>query len=473
MDFINREAELEVLERAVGAAPPALFVLYGRRRVGKTALLRRAAEGWRHVFFTADLGSRADQLSSFTACLSQGLGEEELAGVTFPGWEEALRFVAARARRRPLVLVLDEFQHLVAADPSLASVLQRLWDTEIQETFLSLVLCGSYVGFMEREVLGARKPLYGRRTGQLLLQPLLYRDAARFFPSWGSERRMTAASILGGIPAYLRQFDPEADLETNVLRSILGLGAPLFDEPRFLMMEQLREPQIYFSICRAIAHGGGQPNEIAQAAGLVGRGNLAAYLTTLREMRFVERRVPVSVRNPERTRRGLYRLGDPFLRFWFRFVLPQRSSLEAGDAELVWRRKIVPHLAQHVSLAFEQACREHLRELNRRGELPAEYDRVGSWWRGGEEVDAAAVGDDGPLLLAECKWTSRPLGRDVLLTLEAKAPAVAADLQRTPSRVDLALFSRAGFTPDLEAEAAARGVALFTVEDVLGPAGSS
>lgn len=472
MDFVDREAELELLQRVLSAPTPQLFVLYGRRRVGKTALLREACAGRRQVFFTADLGSRNDQLRSFGACLARGLGEPEWAEVLLPSWEAALGLCLARARQEPLILVLDEFQHLVTADPSLPSVLQRLWDGEVQATRLSIVLCGSYVSFMERRVLGGQQPLFGRRTGQLLLRPLAARHAARFFPRWTAGDRMAAVAVLGGVPAYLRQFDPDLDLAANVRRSILDLGAPLYDEPRFLMMEELREPQVYFSICRAIAHGQGRPNEIAQAAGLAPPSSVTPYLAALREMQLVERRVPPTLRNPERTRRSLYRLSDSFLRFWFRFVLPHRTALEAGDAALVWERKIAPHLAQHVSLAFEDACREHLLALNRERRLPEVYDRIGGWWRGESEVDVVAVADDGPLMLGECKWSAQPMGREVLAALEGKLPAVAADLERPPGRVDYALFSRAGFAPDLEREAGKRGVLLATVEEVVGESAS-
>lgn len=468
MTFINRDLELQLLRRILGKERPALFVLYGRRRVGKTALLREACRDQRHVFFTADLGSTADQLRSFATSLATGLGEPEWSDVTWPGWEEALRFCLRRAGQQPLVLVLDEFQHLVMAEPALASVLQRLWDSEMRESQLSLVLCGSYVSFMEREVLGVRNPLYGRRTGQLRLQPLLLRHAAQFFPGWAADTRMQAVGVFGGIPAYLRLVQEGLDLETNLRRAILDLGAPLLEEPRFLMMEELREPQLYFSICRALANGQGRPNEIAQAAGLQQR-NIGPYLQTLQQLGLVERRVPVTVRNPERSRRGLYRLADPFLRFWFRFVLPNRSALEAGDAALVWRRKIEPHLAQHVAMVFEDACREHLQRLNQQGQLRAEYDRIGPWWQGPHEVDVVAVADDGPLLLAECKWSTKPVGTNVLETLAARTKVVQADAETSPTRIDLALCSRSGFTPALEEEAQRRGVLLLTVEDLLRP----
>jgi AAA+ ATPase superfamily predicted ATPase len=466
MGLINRKTELAVLAAALDD-PPALFVLYGRRRVGKTALLREVCRGRRHVFMTADLGTTQDHLRSFGGCLARDLGEPEWENLTLPGWEEALRLCLRRAEEEPLVLVLDEFQHLVTAEPALATILQRLWDRDVQGSKLSIVLCGSYVSFMEREVLGVRNPLYGRRTGQLRLRLLEARHAGLFFPRWTAEERMTAVGILGGVPAYLRLFREDRDLETNVARTILEPGAPLLEEPRFLMMEEVRDPQAYFSVCRAMAHGRHTPNEIANASGLPYSG-MAHLLSTLRGLSLVERRVPATIRNPERTRRSLYRLQDDFVRFWFRFVWPNRTTLEAGDAALVWKRKIAPHLAEHVAFAFEDAAAELLRQANRRGNLPAEYDRIGPWWHGPEEVDAVAVADDGPLLLAECKWSKKPVDLDVLERLVAKTAVVSKDLANPPTRVDYALFSRSGFSERLREEAESRGVLLFTVDDVLG-----
>ena len=465
--FVNREDELKTLNEALDTSSPALFVLYGRRRVGKTALLRQTCRKRKAVFFTADLGSRTDQLSSFANALARGLGESEWAGVSFPGWEQALRVCLERSKRQRMVLILDEFQYLVTADRSLPSTIQRLWDTEISDSQLSIVLCGSYVSFMERRALGVRNPLFGRRTGQLALAPLRFRDAGRFLPRWAAVKRMEAVGTMGCVPAYLRLLEPSLTLEDNVRKTVLEMGAPLLDEPRFLMMEELREPRVHFSICRAMAHGHGRPNEIAQAAGLTGKGNIASYLSSLRELRFVERRVPATVRNPERSRLGRYRLSDPFLRFWFRFVLPNRSTLEAGDASGLWKTKIQPHLAQHVSVAFEDACREFLSERNRRGKLPAMYDRIGSWWRHENEVDVVAVADEGAILLGECKWTAKPAGLEVLAKLTAKTAAVQADLKRPARKVHLAIFSRAGFTKELIREAKKLSVLLVDVEQVL------
>ena len=327
MAFFNRTDELKFLEGQARNDHSALIVLYGRRRTGKTSLLKHFSTGRRSVLFVADQESRADQLGAFSRVAFAGLSESGLDDTVFPTWEAALRFIGSRARQEPLFVVLDEFGYLCESDSSLPSVLQRLWDAELRDTHLHLVLCGSYVSFMEREVLGAKNPLYGRRTGEWLLQPFQFQDARAFFPRRPLDDQLVCYGILGGIPAYLEHFDADRTVADNIVTEILSKGAALYNEPRFLLMEELRDPHIYFSVCHAVAFGRTTPNEIAQAAGLPDRGATSRYLETLREMRVLERRTPVTERNPERTRRGRYRLCDPFFRFWFRFVLPNRSAL--------------------------------------------------------------------------------------------------------------------------------------------------
>jgi AAA+ ATPase superfamily predicted ATPase len=269
------------------------------------------------------------------------------------------------------------------------------------------------------------------------------------------------------MPAWIERWDPRRSVEDNLLDLILRKGAPLREEPRFLLMEELRDPRVYFSLCRAVAFGATSPNEIAQSAGLSDRGVTSRYLDTLRNLRVLERHVPVTERNPERTRRGHYRLTDPLFRFWFRFVLPNTSALEGGDPETVLRTRVLPHLDQHVSPAFEDAARQHLWRLVRAGRAPAPYERVGSWWRMAAEVDVVALSEaDSALLLGEVKWSRNPVGLDILERLVARTPAVVADLACPPADVRYALWSRSGFTPDLVHRAQADGVLLFTTEDV-------
>ncbi|HNZ04091.1 MAG TPA: ATP-binding protein [Myxococcota bacterium] len=467
MPFYNRIEELKFLEGQTGSDRAAMIVLYGRRRTGKTSLLRHFAQDRRSLFFVADQTSVSDQLAAFSRVALAALGEPGLEGTVFSSWEAALRFVGSRAVAEPLFMVLDEFGYLCASDPSLPSVLQRLWDSGLKDSRLHIVLCGSYVSFMEREVLGAKNPLYGRRTGEWLVQPFRFRGATAFFPGYSPDDQVAAYGILGGIPAYLERFSPTLTIRDNILAEILSKGAPLYSEPRFLLMEELRDPHVYYSVCHAVAFGRTTPNEIAQAAGLADRSVAGRYMDTLREMRVLERMTPVTERNPERTRRGRYRLCDPFFRFWFRFVLPNRSALEAGDPIQVMDSRVAPYLDQHVSSAFEDICRQHVEDMNRSGVLPARYDRVGSWWRSDAEVDVVAVADEGALLMGECKWSINPVGTDVLDLLISRRDAVVSDLPQAPRIVTYAIWSRSGFTKEMRRRAASEGVLLFGLGNIL------
>lgn len=471
MAFFNRTAEIQFLCTQAQQGGAALVVLYGRRRTGKTALLKQFAKDRRAIFFVADQSSLADQLAGFSAAAFRALGEDGLSETIFPSWDAAFRYLASRAKT-PLLVVLDEFSYLCESDPALPSVLQRLWDAELKETRLQLVLCGSFVSFMEQEVLGARNPLYGRRTGSWLLQPLGFRDSRLFVPSLSLEEAVGVYGILGGIPAYLERWNSEVDVRENLLRLILRRGAPLRDEPRFLMMEEVRDPRIYFSICRAVALGCTTPNEIAQSAGLTDRGVVSRYLDTLRSLRLIERRVPATERNPERTRRGHYRLADPLSRFWFRFVLPNISPLEAGDPDQVYDSKVSPYLEQHLSLTFEAMAEEHCWAMMRTGRLPW-CDRIGGWWSQGEEVDVVGVSDgERRLLMGECKWSVRAVGIDVLEALQAKTHRVVQDLERAPTEIRYVLWSRSGFTPALQQRAEQEGVLLCGLTEMAGETSS-
>ena len=458
--FVNRERELAALETRYATDQAEMFVLYGRRRVGKTELLRTFGRDKRHVFFVADLGSEATQLAAFSRAIGRQL-ISPTAEVAFPTWDAAFDFLAQAARTERLVVVLDEFSYLAQTNPAFPSVLQRLWDTQLQATRLMLVLCGSYIGLMERDVLAYRAPLYGRRTGQWLLTPLTFAQIGPFLPAYAPADRVLAYAILGGTPAYLAQFDPGRALADNILTAILAPQGYLYDEARFLLLQEVRDPRSYFAILEALALGCTRPNEIAQQAGLGTGAAVMPALHTLMDLRLVERQVPATERQPLKSRQGLYHISDPYFRFWFRFVHPQRSALEEDRAPLVLEQSILPQLDRFTGPVFEAICREHVWRMV----LPFMPQRVGGWWDRRAAIDVVAVNDAArALLVGECQWSTKPVGPDILDDLQGKAAHLlaAGDWQQ----VVYALFSRAGFTPALRARAAAEAVLLVGLEDV-------
>lgn len=461
--FVNREREIEALERSYTSNRAELYVLYGRRRVGKTELLRTFCQGKRHIFFIADLGTEASALAEFTRQISQFVYDRPDAISPFSSWDAAFEFLLPLATEERLVVVLDEFTYLIDANPAVPSILQRLWDARLRETQLMLILCGSYVGMMEQHVLAYRAPLYGRRTAQWHLQPLSFWDVTHFFPHSKPTDQVRAYAVLGGVPAYLLQLDDQMSLLHNIEQRILTPGTFLYDEPRFLLLQELRDPHRYFSVLEAIAAGRTRQNEIAQAAGIA-TSSLSFYLTTLREMGLVERVVPATEKHPHKSKRGLYRLMDNYFRFWFRFVYPNRSLLERGEMAQV-RRQIEKQIDPFTSLTFEVICREHVWRLHQTGALSFTPRAVGSWWNRQKEIDVVAVGDE-DILLGECKWTTRPVGTNILDGLKRNAQSLIQ--QGRWHRVYYVLFSRSGFTTALESQAKHVTSAEFTLSTVEG-----
>jgi len=358
--FIGRERELAVLSELAASGRPELFVLYGRRRVGKTELLQRLCREHRAVYFLAAQVRDKDNLRAFRSAVHEGLGDPLVENVEFVDWSAALGYVAELATDERIVLVLDEFPYLCEANKGLPSLVQRFWDQRGKRSNLMLVLCGSQVSFMEREVLAERSPLFGRRTGQRRLEPLDPSATLAFFPGWGLRTAMCAYGILGGMPAYLRRFDSQLSLEENLLREVLRPEGFLFDEVLFLLRSELQSPATYNSILAAVARGARRVGDIALSVG-VDSPTANKYLHVLRELRLVEREIPLTDPDPLRSRRGTYRIADRFLAFHFRHVQPHLSLIEAGRGSRVLEEFVQPDLERLFEVARTEFLLEHLR----------------------------------------------------------------------------------------------------------------
>ncbi|MDR3576070.1 MAG: ATP-binding protein [Anaerolineaceae bacterium] len=460
--FVNRVSELDLLEKRYASGKAEFFVLYGRRRVGKTELMAHFCQDKRSVFFVADLGSEISLRTALSGAINRILFGPNQLNAVYSTWEDLLYALSQAAQTERLVVVLDEFPYLVTAHPPLATILQRIWDQTLKNSQIMLILCGSYIGMMEETVLGYQAPLYGRRTGQYLLEPLQFKDARLFYPKFDSEDQVRAYAVYGGTPAYLNTLQPQLTLNENILDGILSRGSFLYDEVRFVLQQELREPRNYFAILQAIAAGKTRLNEIKQATAIEGA---TAYLDTLQQLRLVERVVPVTETQPQKSRRGIYRLKDHYLRFWFRYVHPNRSQLERGGANIILENQIMPEIDHFTSLTFEEVCQQFFWQSGLSGKLSFVPTNIGSWWKANEEVDLVVVGESNAILV-ECKWTSKPIGIDILADLEEKAKLVGPELENR--RVRYALCSRSGFTTQLVKDIKPRSdVMLMDLTDIL------
>ena len=417
--FIGRQAELAVLEDAWSGDGSAFIPVYGRRRVGKSELILRFLDGKPAVYHVGKVAPAGPQLREFLEEAGRVLDDPVVAALPAESWRAALDLVTSRWKGpHKLVLALDEFQWTAAASPELPSVLQELWDRRWRRSGrILLILCGSWIGFMEREVLGAKSPLYGRRTAQIHLRPFGYRQAAAFHPRWSRVDQARAYFVCGGVPLYLRSFDPNRGLETNLAATLFDEYAPLGREPEFLLREELRGVDMYNAVLLALATNNPTVVAIARASGIPER-NLNYLLQQLVELGYVGRRYPLTGTRPA-ARHVRYVLDDPLLRFWFRFVFPHRSFIQRAGPERAFRDLVTGELDAYFGSAFERLCREALPRLYERERVIGSYE-IGEYWDKNTQIDVVGLRADGVTDLGEVKWSGRIAPKQLVTELDAR-----------------------------------------------------
>ena len=440
MTFYDRLEELGALDTAFESRGHDFYVVYGRRRVGKTELLKEFCADRPHIYFLAAQEAEDRQREKFVEKVAEYFDDRV---PRIDGWDEALDYLGEKLAGEQLVVAIDEFPYLVEENDSLPSYLQSFVDEQLQGTESMLVLCGSSVSTMESEVLGHESPLYGRRTGQIDVQPFPFRQAQDVI-AYNLEDAIRSFAVTGGTPMYLTLFEYDQPLRENIRTHILSPTARLYNEPEFLLRTELRNPARYMSILEAIATGHTTPNEISGATG-IDVGPLSKYLQTLRRLRLIDREVPVTA-SPKQSKRSRYQVADEFLRFWFRFVEPNRSSIEEAP-DVVYDGSIEPNIPDHVATTFEAVCQEVVWEAIRRGHLES-YSEVGRWWYGEDEIDIVGLAPDADrILFAECKWTTEPIGQALVSQLREKAERVRWGPDTRDE--EFALFSKNGFVDGL------------------------
>ena len=407
--FIDRRTELGVLEREWARPGFRLVIVYGRRRVGKTRLILEWLRRRRGAYYeAAELGY--EQLSKE---FSESVGRQ--LGIYVPGRDvvEALEAVSKLGER--LAIVIDEFQYLVQADSSLPSRLMRSIDTVLSRGNLVLVLSGSAVSFFEKELLGYRAPLHGRRTSQLRLRPLRLLEAWGFWPEMSPVEALRAYSVVGGTPAYLARVYGARTI-SQVLGSVLEPGSPLLEEAQTLLRQELREPRSYAALLKALAEGATRPSEAAQKAGIDPR-SIHRYIEVLEELDIVKRVKPLGYKRGQRIR-----IIDPYFRFYYGFIIRVKSLIELGALEEVVEEaeRVIDSFA---SLVFEEWVSSHVAELHQLGIIPSFPREKGPWWHRGEEIDLVVRNPGDSTTFIEAKWSTIDLGeaKRILVELERKS----------------------------------------------------
>lgn len=459
--FIGRERERNELNKLYNSNQFEFVVVYGRRRVGKTALISEFTKDKDTIFFTGVETNEKQNLDNFSRCIMEY--NTGIAGnMSFPNFQAAFEHVFALSNRKRIVLVIDEYPYVARASKSLASTLQLLIDKNKDNSKLFLILCGSSMSYMEDHVLAYKAPLYGRRTAQFKLKPFDFFEVCRYFTKLSGIDKALAYGIAGGTPQYFMQVDESFSMEENIKNTHLNPSSFLFEEPNNLLKQEVREPAIYNAVITAIASGCSKMNEISNKIG-ENTSVCAAYIKNLITLGIVKKESPYGEKTSRKT---IYSIEDPMFRFWYRFVPENISIISRGATELAYKR-IEPELSSYMGGVFEEICKQYLWKLLLDGKCAVNFNDIGRWWGANpktkfqEEIDIMGVGKD-TALFGECKWTNEKVDLSVLETLVARS-----NLFHYRKKY-FYLFAKTGFTKGCMDRAAEMGnVTLVTYDDIL------
>ena len=457
--FIGREAELQFLENKYNTKAGQLVVLYGRRRIGKTETLRQFCKGKPHVFFVSQECTDKLQLKNFSEkMLREDLPVKQYIE-QFADWEKAfLAVMDLPYGDQKKLLIIDEFPYMCKGNSSIPSILQNLWDEKLKDANVMIILCGSAMSFIEKELLAEKNPLYGRATGIYKMTEMGFYDAVRFFPHYSDKDKVLLYAVLGGIPHYLCQFDQDLSLEDNIRQNILTKGCVLYSEVEFLLRQELRETTLYNSLIEAVALGNTRLNDISKKSLVDDTSKTSVYLRNLIELGMIEREFSVEVGTKERVNinRGIYKLTDHFFRFWYAFAFTNYSDLENSDVDGVYRYAVEPMLHEFAAPVFKDICRQYVQKLQKENVLPFRYSKLGRWFgkttvrdttqknnvRTAEtEIDILAFSQDKKkYLVGECKFKKSEFAYSEYLDVIGKPMP-----QKEYAEFFYVLFSESGF----------------------------
>lgn len=418
IEFKNRKAELRLLNNLYEKGDSKLVVVYGRRRVGKTELLREFLKKHKGLYILARQESELEQLKKLSSQIAEYYNDRVLKINHFSSWDALFTYLSEKPR---IPIVFDEFPYLVQSSKRVPGILQDYWDNRFSKKNAFIILCGSSINMMER-LLGHKSPLYGRRTEQLLLEPMKFDDAILFFPGHLSlKERILNYAVLGGMPAYLLEFDFSKGLKENIMLNILRKNKLLYNDVLFTLREELKEPRNYFSILYSISKGSTRMGQIVNDTGLQ-KSFVNKYLSVLIDLQLIERRVPITERNPRRSRNGIYLIKDNFFKFWFRFVFENQEYIEQEKQEKLFHEKIEPELNSFTGRIFEAIVLEVIS-----GNKTYNNYLWGRWWDKNEEVDLVGIDrENKKILIGEIKLNklNKKEAFVIKASLEAKAKKI-------------------------------------------------
>ena len=449
--FIDRKKELEFLNKEYQKKESSLVILYGRRRIGKTSLIKEFGKNKDIIYFLATEESEKQNIEAFQKLVAENLKNTLLLSMQVKDWEILFKQIAENNTKNKKVIVIDEFQYLGKINVAFPSIFQKIWDEILKDKNIMVILCGSLINMMESQALNYNSPLYGRRTGQIKLKQIPFENYKEFFNYKITEKELIEKyALTGGVPKYIESFKEKKDIYEEIKENIMNKQSYLYEEPLFLLRNEVLEVGSYFSIIKSIAAGNRKLGNIASNLS-VSPTSLSKYLQTLINLDIIEREVPVTESNPEKSKKGQYKIKDNFIAFWFQFIYPNKAFLEIEKDNIVLSKIKENFIDNHVAYVYEEVCKEKMWNLNASGKLGITFDKLGRWWNNQEEIDLIGINQENgkDIIFGECKfYTNKLMDSKIYYKLKEKAKLVEWNKENRQEKY--ILFSANGYTEELK-----------------------
>jgi len=448
--FVDRKNELKFLNEEYEKKGSSLIILYGRRRVGKTALIKEFGKNKDMIYFLATEESEIQNRESFKKIIANNLKNDLLDNSIVDNWEILFKTITDTEFKGKKLIVIDEFQYLGKINSSFPSIFQKIWDENLKDKNIMVILCGSLINMMEAQVLNYNSPLYGRRTGQIKLKQIPFKNYKEFFDKKTTEKELIEKyAVTGGIPKYIESFKENIDIYEEIKQNIINKQSYLYEEPMFLLQNEVLEIGSYFSIIKSIAAGNRKLGNIATSLS-VSPTSLSKYLQTLINLDILEREVPITELNPEKSKKGQYKIKDNFIAFWFKFIYPNKSYLEMDQEDIVINKIKTNFIDSNVSFVYEDICKEKMWDLMADGKMNASFDKIGRWWNANQEIDIVGIDSTGnDIIFGECKYyTNKVMEAKCFYDLKEKAKLV--EWKNDSRKETFILFSITGYSKELK-----------------------
>ena len=449
--FVDRKNEIDFLNQEYAKKESSLIILYGRRRIGKTSLIKEFGKNKNMIYFLATEESEAQNREMLKNIIASNLKNDLLNSMKVDNWEILFKTIISDKSEDKKIIVLDEFQYLGKANPSFPSIFQKIWDQILKDENVMVILCGSLINMMESQTLNYTSPLYGRRTGQIKLKQIPFENYSEFFKKKMKEKELIEKyAVTGGIPKYIESFKEEDNIFNEIKNYIMNKQSYLYEEPNFLLQNEVSEVGSYFSIIKSIAAGNRKLGNISSNLS-VSPTNLSKYLQTLINLDILEREVPITELNPEKSKKGQYKIKDNFISFWFQFIYPNRALLEMDKTDIVLKKIKSNFIDNHVSFIYEDICKQKMWNLIADGTLEVQYNKIGRWWNNSAEIDIVGLNEEeNSIIFGECKYykDSKKMNEKVFYDLKEKSKLV--EWKNNNRKEMFILFSASGYSDELK-----------------------